>query len=58
MKSTTALQICAIFQKKYSNSVCVYLDAESAAGGTSPDVEDRIMTFGINKDKFLNIAPD
>lgn len=54
-KSTTAMQICAIFQRMYSNAVCVYLDAESAAGGTSPDIEDRINTFGINKDKFMYI---
>ena len=55
MKSTTALQICSIFQKTYPDSVCVYLDAESAAGGTSPDIEDRVHTFGINESKFLYV---
>ena len=56
MKSTTAMQICSIFQRIYDNAVCVYIDTESAAGGTSPDIEDRIATFGINKDKFMYVS--
>lgn len=54
-KSTTALQICATFQRTHENSICVYIDAESAAGGESADIEDRIVTFGINKERFLYV---
>lgn len=54
-KSTTALQICALFQKQHESSTCVYIDTESAAGGTSADVEDRILTFGIDKSRFLYV---
>ena len=52
-KSTCALQFCAIFQAFHKDAVVVYLDAESAAGGESPDIEDRIRTFGIDRDRFL-----
>lgn len=54
-KSTTALQICALFQAQHVGSTCVYIDTESAAGGTSADVEDRIITFGIDKSRFLYV---
>lgn len=55
MKSTTALQFCGIFQSIYENAICVYVDAESSAGGTSSDIQDRIQTFNINTDKFLYV---
>ena len=54
-KSTTALQICATFQRTHKDSLCVYIDAESAAGGESPDIQDRIQTFGIDRDTFLYV---
>ena len=33
-KSTTALQLCSIFQHMYGkDAICLYIDTESAAGG-------------------------
>ena len=55
MKSTTAMQFCSMFQTMYPNAICVYIDAESAAGGTSSDIQDRIQTFNIKTDKFLYV---
>lgn len=55
-KSTCALQFCSVFQQVHSDSVVVYLDAESAAGGQSSDVEDRVNTFGIDRERFLHKA--
>lgn len=54
-KSTTAMQFCSMFQTMYPNAICVYIDAESAAGGTSSDIQDRIQTFNIKTDKFLYV---
>lgn len=54
-KSTTALQLCAIFQMIYQDGLCVYIDAESSAGGTSADVQDRVVTFGIRTDHFMYV---
>lgn len=54
-KSTTALQLCSIFQKVHKDAICVYIDAESAAGGESADIEDRVKTFGINKEQFMYV---
>lgn len=54
-KSTTALQLCSMFQNTYPYAICVYIDSESAAGGTSADVQDRVKTFGINEEKFLYV---
>lgn len=53
MKSTVALQFCALFQQFHPDSVVVYLDTESAAGGESPEISDRVKTFGINPERFL-----
>lgn len=52
-KSTCALQFCSMFQSKHPDSVVVYLDTESAAGGESTDIEDRINTFDIDRERFL-----
>lgn len=52
-KSTVALQFCALFQQFHPDSVVVYLDTESAAGGESPEISDRVKTFGINPERFL-----
>ena len=52
-KSTCAIQFCATFQAVWPDATVVYLDTESAAGGESRDIEDRIETFGINREKFL-----
>ena len=59
-KSTLALQFTAMFQQAYKNSVCIYLNIEEAAGdiGTGANksigLEDRIITFGIDTDRFLH----
>ena len=42
-----------MFQNHHKDSVVVYLDTESAAGGESVEIDDRIKTFGINTDRFL-----
>ncbi len=52
-KSTCSLYLCSQFLKIHENSCVIYLDTESAAGGESKDIEDRIETFGIDRERFL-----
>ena len=56
-KSTLALQFASLFQRTYDNAVVAYLDVEEAASvsaASSSGINDRIITFGINKDHFLH----
>ncbi len=65
-KSTLSLQFGSMFQKCHANSVVLYINIEEASGGvvddTNPaqvhigyhDIQDRINTFGINPNTFLN----
>lgn len=61
-KSTLALQYCGQFLSTYENSIVVYLDTESSAGGCVSDsnengfpaeILDRMEIFGIDAGRFL-----
>lgn len=66
-KTTISLQFGAAFQRAHKNSVVLYINIEEASGGGGEvedptaqvhigyhDIQDRIQTFGINPDTFLN----
>lgn len=52
-KSTIALQLSSMFLNLNPDSAVCYIDTESASNDKTPDIEDRIVTFGIPRERFL-----